>query len=149
GLPEMLGSELSSGGAVRLIPGENVARAQLELGLHPGDSWGNDTLERLRRNLGSDYVVTGAYTALGSGAGAQLRLDLRLQDTISAGNSAGVFVAGPREAFFQLVGQAGQMLRDALHLSGGGARWQSSNPEAVRLYTQGLERLHGFDARGA
>ncbi|HXT50046.1 MAG TPA: tetratricopeptide repeat protein, partial [Thermoanaerobaculia bacterium] len=152
GLPEMLASELSAGGAVRLIPGENVARAQLELGLAPGATWGNDTLERVRRNLGSDYVVTGAYTAVGGGAdgkNGQLRLDLRLQDTLSAGNSTAVAVSGPREAVFQLVAQAGAKLREALHLESGGARWSTTNPEAARLYAQGIEKLHRFDAQGA
>ncbi|HEV8630733.1 MAG TPA: tetratricopeptide repeat protein [Thermoanaerobaculia bacterium] len=149
GLPEMLASELSAGNAVRLIPGENVARAQLELGLKPGDSWGNDTLEKVRRNLGSDYVVSGGYTAIGTGPGAQLRLDLRLQDTVTAGNSTAVAVAGPREAIFQLVSQAGTKLRDALHIAAGGAKWTTTNPEAARLYAQGIERLRGFDARGA
>ncbi len=149
GLPEMLASELSAGGAVRLIPGENVARAQLELGLQPGATWGNDTLEKVRKNLGSDYVVTGGYTALGSGPGGQLRLDLRLQDTENAGNSTAVAVSGPREAVFQLVSQAGAKLREALHLDSGGARWTNTNPEATRLYAQGVEKLRRFDAKGA
>jgi len=149
GLPEMLASELSAGGAVRLIPGENVTRAQLELGLKPGDTWGNDTLERVRKNLGSDYVVTGGYTALGSGPTGQLRLDLRLQDTMNAGSSTAVAVSGPREAVFQLVAKAGAKLRDALHLESGGARWTTTNPEAARLYAQGVEKLRRFDAQGA
>src|SRR5205085_3476636 len=38
GLPDMLASELSAGGAVRLIPAEDVTLAQLELGLKPGDT---------------------------------------------------------------------------------------------------------------
>ncbi len=152
GLPEMLASELSGGGRVRLIPSENVARAQLELGLEPGGTWGNDTLERVRRNLGSDYVVTGSYTALGggqNGQNGQLRLDLRLQDTSTSGNSTAVAVSGPREAVFQLVSQAGAKLREALHLESGGARWSTTNPEAARLYAQGVEKLHRFDAQGA
>ncbi len=149
GLPEMLASELSGGGTVRLIPSENVARAQLELGLEPGGTWGNDTLERVRKNLGSDYVVTGAYTAVGNGQNGQLRLDLRLQDTLTSGNSTAVAVSGPREAVFQLVSQAGVKLREALHLESGGARWSTTNPEAARLYAQGVEKLHHFDAQGA
>ncbi len=149
GLPEMLATELSAGDAVRLIPGENVARAQLELGLEPGATWGADTLERVRKNLGTDYVVTGAYTAIGTGAGGQLRLDLRLQDTVTAGNSTAVAVSGPREAVFQLVGQAGAKLREALHLEAGSARWTTTNPEAARLYAEGVEKLRRFDAQGA
>jgi tetratricopeptide (TPR) repeat protein len=149
GLPEMLSSELSAGGAVRLIPGENVSRTQLELGLEPGATWGNETLERVRRHLGSDYLVTGAYTAVG-GPNGQLRLDLRLQDTLTSGNSRAVAVSGPRDAVFDLVAEAGAKLREALDLGGdGGGRWRGGNPEAVRLYTEGLERLRRFDALGA
>lgn len=149
GLPEMLTSELSTGGAVRLIPGENVARAQQELALEPGATWGSETLEQLRRFLGSDYVVTGSYAAVGEGAGGQLRLDLRLQDTLTAGNSTAVAVTGPRAEVFSLVAEAGARLRDALHLEGGGTAWKGENPEAARLYAQGLERLRNFDALGA
>ena len=149
GLSEMLASELSAGGAVRLIPGENVTRTQLELGLEPGATWGNDTLERVRKNLGSDYLVTGAYTVVGDGPGSQLRLDLRVQDTMTSGNSTAVAVSGPREALFALVAQAGTKLREALHLEAGGGRFTTTNPEAVRLYTQGVEKLRRFDAQGA
>jgi tetratricopeptide (TPR) repeat protein len=148
GLPEMLSTELSAGGDVRLIPGENVSRAELELGLEPGATWGNETLERVRRNLGSDYLVTGAYTAVG-GPNGQLRVDLRLQDTLTSGNSRAVAVSGPRDAVFDLVAQAGAKLREALSLGGGGAKRRAGNPEAVRLYSEGLEKLRKFDALGA
>ena len=148
GLPEMLSTELAAGGAVRLVPGENVIRAQRELGLEPGGSWGAETLERVRRNLGSDYLVTGAFTAVG-GAQGQLRLDLRLQDTLAGGNSTAVAVSGPRDAVFDLVAQAGERLREALNLRGGGVEWRSADPEAMRLYSEGLEKLRNFDLVGA
>ena len=149
GLPEMLSTELAAGDGVRLVPGENVIRVQRELGLEPGGTWGAETLERVRRNLGSDYLVTGAFTALGGPTG-QLRLDLRLQDTLAGGGSTAVGVSGPREAVFDLVDEAGEKLREALDLRGGSGRaWRSADPEAMRLYSEGLEKLRNFDALGA
>ncbi len=103
GLPEMLSSELSAGSGVRIIPGENVVRAKLELGLEEDDEFTDETLQILRRNLGTDYVVTGSYTAVAGGGEGQLRLDLRLQDTLMTDQSAVVTVSGPASEIFDLV----------------------------------------------
>src|SRR5690606_41211772 len=104
----------------------------LELDLEPGGSWGSETLDRVRRNLGSDYVVTGSYTALGEGEAGQLRLDLRVQDTSSAGNSTAVAVSGAPASVFDLVAAAGARLREALHVEAGGAAGAAIGRAACR-----------------
>ena len=59
-----------------MIPGENVARMKRDLGLPDADSFSNETLARIRNNLGSDLVVAGSYLE----SGGQLRLDFHVQD---------------------------------------------------------------------
>jgi TolB-like protein len=64
-LSEMLTTELAAGEKLRTIPGENVARMKIDLSLTDADSYAPDTLARIRKHLGSDYVVLGSYLALG------------------------------------------------------------------------------------
>jgi eukaryotic-like serine/threonine-protein kinase len=155
-LSEMLTTELSAGERLRTISGENVARAKLELAIADAESFAGDTLARIRRNLGTDYVVLGSYVSLGDAGGGQLRLDLRVQDTASGETLASVAETGMEANFLDLVSRAGARLRERLgagELSAAeadGARAsRPSNPEAARLYTEGLGRLRVFDAIGA
>src|SRR4029077_11382003 len=61
---EMLNTELAAGGELRLVPGEDVARAKSELPLREEDSLSKSTLQRLRTNPGADVVVVGSYTMI-------------------------------------------------------------------------------------
>src|SRR5262249_43298608 len=63
-LAEMLSAELASGGQLRLISGEQVARANHDVPWMFGDM-PKDSLTRLRTNLDTDYVTTGSYTVVG------------------------------------------------------------------------------------
>jgi eukaryotic-like serine/threonine-protein kinase len=155
-LSEMLTTELSAGEKLRTISGENVARAKLELAIADAESLAGDTLARIRRNLGTDYVVLGSYVSLGDAAGGQLRLDLRVQDAASGETLASLAETGTEASFLDLVSRTGARLREKLgtgELSAAqavGARASlPSNPEAARLYAEGLARLRVFDAIGA
>jgi len=53
-LCEMLNTELAAGGELRMLPGEDVARAKSELPLSDEDSLGKSTLQRLRTNPGAN-----------------------------------------------------------------------------------------------
>ncbi len=152
GLAQMLSSELSTGGAVRLIPGENVDRARRELGLETGDGFAPDTLESLRQNLGSDFVVSGAFTLVGEVEAGQLRVDLRLQDTVADENSSAMAVTGTADQIFALVADAGEQLRDALGLRGDAdtaGAFRAASQESARLYTSALARLNAQQAADA
>jgi eukaryotic-like serine/threonine-protein kinase len=155
-LSEMLTTELSAGEKLRAISGENVGRAKLELAIADAESLAGDTLARIRKNLGTDYVVLGSYASLGDAAGGKLRLDLRVQDTASGETLASLAETGTEASFLDLVSRTGARLREKLgagELSAaeaGGARASlPSNPEAARLYAEGLARLRVFDAIGA
>ena len=60
----MLNTELAAGGGLRMVPGEDVARAKREMPLADEETLAKSTLERLRANPGANVVVLGGYTLL-------------------------------------------------------------------------------------
>jgi len=153
-LPEMLTAELAAGEKLRTFPGENIARASTDLGLTGKQTLAPDTLAHLRKYLGSDYVVLGAY--LDQGGEAQVRIDLWLQDTRTGQINATISEKGSEGALDDLATRAGADLRRKLGVGditpGEAAVVQASlpsNPEAVRLYSGGLAKLRVVDALAA
>jgi eukaryotic-like serine/threonine-protein kinase len=155
-LVEMLDTELAAGEKLRLVSSEDVARAKLDLKLPDADSYSKDTLARVRKRLGADFVVLGSYASLGEKPKGRVRLDLRLQDALAGETVAEVGAAGSEEDLFDLVSRAGMQLRQKLGvgaISTGEAisvkASLPSDPEAARLYAEGLARLRVFDASAA
>jgi serine/threonine protein kinase/tetratricopeptide (TPR) repeat protein len=162
-LSEMLSSELAAGGGLRVVAGENVATAKVELGLGAAESLAADTLGRVRTLLGSDAVVLGSYVAIGGSesqpGSRQIRLDVRLQNTRSAGEAATMVTeTGNEGQLFALVSKVGKRLRrqlgveeDEAHTARDGDARSAlpASPEAARFYSQGIERLRLFDPVGA
>jgi eukaryotic-like serine/threonine-protein kinase len=155
-LAEMLSTELEAGEKLRVVPGENVVRVTSDLGIGTADTLGRDTLGRLRQSLGSDVVVVGSYLDVGSGGGGQIRLDLRLQDTLSGDTVSSVTEKGSEARLDELVTQAGTDLRSKLGVGditpSQAASLRASLPkstEATQLYAEGLAKLRVFDALGA
>jgi tetratricopeptide (TPR) repeat protein len=152
-LSEMLTTELSQGNQLRTIPGESIAQMKMSLALPDAESFSQQTLTRIRQNLGSDDVVLGSYLPLGDGL---LRLDVRLQDAIAGETLASVSEKGTEAEIDSLVSKAGAELRAKL---GVGALSDAesasvraslpSNPEAARLYSQGLQKLRFLDVLAA
>ena len=152
-LTEMFTSELAAGERLRTIPGENVGRMKIELRLADAESFGAETLARIRANLGCDLVVLGSYLALGESGGGKIRLDLRLQDAQMGETVAAVSDAGKEEDLLDLVSRTGARLRERLGVGELSAEAAASvgtslpsNPEAARLYSEALVRLQQFDA---
>jgi len=153
---EMLNTELAAGGSLRLVSGEDVARAKRELSLSDADSLATGTLERLRTNPGADVVVLGSYTLLPNGGQNRIRLDIRLQDTARGETIAEQAVTGNENDLFELASQAGATLRQTLGVGSISSEASNtaraalpSNEEAARLYAQGRARLWAYDFRGA
>jgi tetratricopeptide (TPR) repeat protein/DNA-binding winged helix-turn-helix (wHTH) protein/TolB-like protein len=150
-ITQMLSTELASGEKMRIIPEETVSRARSDLGLKEKDGYPRDTLRALRTDLGSDYVVVGSYVALGDRNSGQVRMDLRLQETISGETLASIAVSGKQSEIFALVARAGQEMRTKLGSTvppEGDVDWRTvlpSNPEAARLYSEGLAGLRVFE----
>jgi tetratricopeptide (TPR) repeat protein/tRNA A-37 threonylcarbamoyl transferase component Bud32/TolB-like protein len=153
---EMLSTELGAGGGVRVVAGENVARAKVELGLTATDSLARDTLGRVRTLLGTDAVVLGSYVVVDGTGGRQIRLDVRLQDTKAGDTATTVAETGSERQLFDLVSRVGKRLRRQLGVeeenggdSGDARAALPASPEAARLYSEGIERLRLFDPVGA
>lgn len=155
-LPEMLTAELVAGGKLRTFPGENIARATTDLGLTGKQTLARDTLAHLREYLGSDYVVLGSYLDQGGASESQIRIDLWLQDTKTGETTASVSEKGNEAELDDLATRAGVDLRRKLGIGEVTPNEAAfvraslpSNPEAVRLYSEGLAKLRVVDALAA
>jgi serine/threonine protein kinase/tetratricopeptide (TPR) repeat protein len=155
-LSEMLDAELAAGGQLRTVPEDTVARTKIDLGLSDVESLPLDTLKQVRKNLESDFIVLGSYLDLGKEKGGQVRLDLRLQDTVKGETVAAVSETGTEKTIIDLVSQIGTRLREQVGLeklsqieSDGVRAELPSNPEAMRPYSQGLAKIRAFDALSA
>ncbi|HLX86123.1 MAG TPA: tetratricopeptide repeat protein [Terriglobales bacterium] len=152
-LSELMTTELSQGDQMRTIPGESVSQMRASLALPDADSYSQQTLTRIRQNLGSDDVVVGSFLPLGDGL---LRLDLRLQDTAAGETLASVSEKGSESEIDSLVSKAGAELRAKLGMAALSDEQSAavrtslpSKPEAARLYAEGIEKLRLFDALAA
>jgi eukaryotic-like serine/threonine-protein kinase len=155
-LSDWLMTELAAGEHVRAIPAESVARMKMELALPDVDSLSRDSLTRIRKNLGTDYVVVGSYATLGPKSEGQVRLDLRLQDTRSGETIGAISEAGTEVHLLDLVSRAGEELRKKLGVravtreeAAEVAIALPSKGEAAKFYSEGLTKLRVFDALAA
>ena len=153
---EMLRTELAAGDQLHVIEGETIDRMKSDLHLAETDSLAWDTLQRVQKMVGADYVLLGSYTELGKEAGGQIRLDLRLQETHSGETVASVAETGTVDRIFDLVSRVGSSIRPKLGVSpvsiedaGGVRAMLPSDTKAARLYSQALARLRLFDAMAA
>ncbi len=154
-LAEAFSTELATGGDLRLIPGESIARMKHELELSDAETLSVETLEAIDANLGTDYVLLGSYLPVGNQDGDQLRLLLRLQST-SDDSLEALSQTGRTSDLFELVSRAGGSLRRKLDLDALSATeleevraTLSPSPEANRLYSQGLAKLRDREALAA
>ncbi len=153
-LSEMLTAELAAGEKLLTISGENVARVKNDLSLPETDSLAPDTLARVRKNLGSDFVVVGSYLDLG--AGSDIRVDLRLQDAKTGQIVSTVTRRGSEAHLDDLITLAGSELRGKLGVAPTPAAEEvavraelPSNVEAARFYSEGLQKLRNFEPMAA
>jgi tetratricopeptide (TPR) repeat protein len=155
-LAEILSSELAAGEQLRVLPGENVARMKADLTLADAESFGAETLQRIRMMLGSDAVVLGSYLVVGDGGQRRIRVDVRVQDATSGETIAVVTDAASDEDLLDLASRSGAQVRMRL-----GARALSetetqaaraavpTTTEAARFYADGLTRLRRFETAAA
>lgn len=155
-LAEMLTAELAAGEQLRTVPDETVARTKIDLGLSDVESLPPDILTQVRKNLASDFIILGSYLDTGKEKGGQIRLDLRLEDTVKGETVAAVSETGSETTVIDLVSQAGARLRQQFGLeklsqveSDGVRAEMPLNPEAMRFYSQGLAKITAFDALSA
>ncbi len=153
---EMVNTELAAGGELRMIPGEDVARAKGEFPLSDEDSLSKSTLQRWRVNPGADVVIMGSYMMLPSDPKRRIRLDVRVQDTADGDIIAEESVSGEENNLFNLASELGGRLRRSLGVPPPSEGTEiatraalPSNEKAARLYAEGRARLWAFDFFGA
>ena len=128
----------------------------MELSLADADSYSAETLARIRQNLGTDMVLVGSYVTVGEGNDATFArgppvAGCRARETncaqVSETSTARRFVRACCRALAArcVSGLVAVRRTDA---AGGGRARPTSNPEAIRLYAEGLTRLRRFDALG-
>jgi DNA-binding winged helix-turn-helix (wHTH) protein/tetratricopeptide (TPR) repeat protein len=153
---EILNTELAAGGELRMVPGEDVARAKGELPLSDEDSLSKSTLQRLRVNPGADLVIMGSYMMLPSDPKRRIRLDVRVQDTADGDIIAEESESGEEHDLFNLASDLGGKLRRSLGVAAPSEGTEiatraalPSSEKAARLYAEGRTRLWAFDFFGA
>jgi DNA-binding winged helix-turn-helix (wHTH) protein/tetratricopeptide (TPR) repeat protein/TolB-like protein len=155
-LSEMLITELSAGSNVRMVPGEEVVRVRRTLSLPYTEDPSDAALQQVNSLLGADLVVVGSYLSLREPEGRKLRIDVRVVRASGGDTVASFAEQGTEEGMFDLVARTGRRLRRALGWSEpspadarAAAALLPGNPQAARLYAEGLTRLRAFDPRGA
>ncbi|MBW8874093.1 MAG: tetratricopeptide repeat protein [Acidobacteria bacterium] len=158
-LAEMLTTELSAGSRVRLVSGEDVARVRQSLKTSPGNSLedlSEDDLAQIHGSLGADQVAVGSYLSLGSRGDGKIRIDLRVLKAPGGDTAASLAVAGTEDNLFELVSLLGGKMRHELGWADPSPEQaravqalQPGSSEAARLYAEGLDKLHAYDALGA
>jgi DNA-binding winged helix-turn-helix (wHTH) protein/tetratricopeptide (TPR) repeat protein len=156
---EMLASEMSADDKLRVIPGEELARAQADLGLKDAPVDSEAKRVRLRQAIGADVLVQGSYVVLTQTPEPSLRLMVKVVDAHSGKQLASLSETGRLDELFTLVDRAGGELRKDLAPDGSPSRSQaedeqalsamSHSTEALRFYAEGLERERAFDAHSA
>lgn len=150
-IAEMFTSEFGAGDQLRTVSGEDIAQMKVGLELPDVDSYGRDTLEKIHKNLNTDFVVLGSYISLPDG---ETRIDVRLQDTADGSTLASISKKG--KDLDALVTSAGTDLREkigvasvSLEESAEATAAMPENDEARRLYSEGLAKLRTFEYMAA
>jgi tetratricopeptide (TPR) repeat protein len=155
-LSEWLATELAAGQSLRAIAGENVARVKQDLALSDSSGYAKDTLERIYKNLGSEYVVSGSYTALSPQPQGAIRVDVRLQNAATGESIPLPSETGSQADLPELVHKVGARLRASLGIEAVTEAESKSvkaalpaRTESSRAYAEGLQKLRAYDLLAA
>lgn len=144
-------TELGADGEVRAVPNESVVKARRELAIEHVTTLAPETLDRLHVRLATDLVVLGSVSVLGAGDETTVRLDARVQQT--AGGDPVILppITGSPGDLGEIARRAATEIRRRFDIAttAASAGGYPSDPEAARLYAQGVERLRGYDPRSA
>jgi len=148
-LSEILGFELTAPGRLRVIPGENVARMRRELSLTE-ETPSPVSLQRIGRNLGTDFVVLGSYLL----SEKDLRVQVMVQDVRNGETVAWARESGSPDKLNDLALAAARGVLGALargEAADPTAQMASlaSNAESLRLYSEAQTRLRVWDGSTA
>lgn len=148
-LAEAMNVNLRSGRQLRIVPPDNVAQMRVDLQLDQSHRYSALDFERIQRNLGTDYVVTGSY----SRQNQQVRLEVQLVDARSGKQVANVVDTGAQANLPDLIERCAAPIRARLaprvrSLEDDG-RYPPMEAAATESYARGMERIRQSDALGA
>lgn len=152
-LAELLATDVAAGGEWRAVPGAAVAA----LGPKPTPgaplgAFALDTLMRSRRVLAADVLVSGAYLRFGA-SGRALRVDLRVQDTLTGEELVTLAERGSADDLPDLSARVAVALRTRLgaqpalvaRAADGRGDALPRNLDAARSYARAIERMRAYD----
>ncbi len=113
-LTEMLGTELSSADKIRVVPQDLVRDVTKGAETAGSAGYGPDTLERVGRHLGADYVISGNYLVAPAASDPPLRIDIALQDVESGRSIARFSQQANLSSLPDLISRIGVLLRSKL-----------------------------------
>ncbi|MEM8964183.1 MAG: winged helix-turn-helix domain-containing protein, partial [Acidobacteriota bacterium] len=152
---EMLLSELELSDELRMIPSARVTAMHRDLD-RPWSRVDDALLDAVRKYTGADLVVHGSYLALGDDEHTQVRVDLRLQDTVHGRVVATAAGHGERAELFDLVSTLGARLREQLGIDSATTKALESlrtgmpaTADGTRLYSLGLAAMHRLEIPAA
>jgi tetratricopeptide (TPR) repeat protein len=152
----MLNTELAATDELRTIGADEVATVKADLSLKNASTYTGGALNKIRAILHSDYVVAGTYVASGNNPSDSLRVDIRLQDAKSGETISSFHDEGAVAKLSDISARVGAALRKNLNVqapvpakAATAKASMPSNPEALRLYSEGLQKLRSYDALGA
>jgi eukaryotic-like serine/threonine-protein kinase len=160
-LPELLASRLAELPALRVFPRQTVATGERSLGIPSQAALDADHLRRFRDGLGPELTVAGRYQLEGESTGRKLRVELHFQDVERGGTIATVSEMGDLSDLRELIARLAEKLRVAMAWDVARPEerdfWRSpipadplpTDPEAMRLYSEGLARARRWDGFGA
>ncbi|MBW3671567.1 MAG: tetratricopeptide repeat protein, partial [Acidobacteria bacterium] len=155
-LQEMLSMELAASQRIRVVPGDIVARARMELGLHDMSTLSARDLDRITRNLGADLIILGSYFMEEEDSDPEIRFDVRVHRRGSEVVVSPVIETGPRSELLRLVSHAGEKLRAELGYHSADTDTTTAllasypvDADATMAYARGLEALRDGDPIGA
>ena len=142
---ELMNMDLGAGQQLRALPLENVARTRKELALEPQSTYAVPALQRIRMDLGSDYIVSGSYLPQGH----VIHLNVMLFDARSGRQVAAISEQGTEDNLPVLIERCAQRVQAQLGVRFSTTGTSSFDDGAMEPYARGMEQLRNGDAQSA
>jgi len=154
-LADSLWSQLDTG-QVRFIPPSRVEEMKQNFGVgSQSNALSKDQIASIRKFLGADILVTGSYTVNGAAERAGIQWNIHLLNAADGESLGSVAQSGSEADLNALVVHSGRLLRQQLGITLSAAEEArmdaslSTNPDAMRDFSEARERLRAFDVLAA
>ena len=154
-LTDSLWSQLDTG-QVRFIPPEQVDEMKQNLGMgNVANILTKDQIAAIRKFLGADIVVTGAYIVTGATDHRSVQWNIHLLNAEDGESLGSVAQSGTESDLNALVVHSGRLVRRQLGITLSAAEEArmdaslSSNADAMRDFSEAREKLRAFDVLDA